>query len=1011
MSVDFSHLHETLRNVLHQRDWVPTPIQAASVEDIVSGKDRILIAPTGSGKTLAGILPLFHRCLDEQWSGLSILYITPLRALNRDVDFRLSQIAEEVGLRVGTRHGDTSQSERQKQVRNPPDMLITTPETFQLMLSGKRLREMLKDVQTVVCDEVHDIASSERGWQLRIGLERLDTLVERQIQRLGLSATVGNPEQVAAWLSHRDCQPIIHTGNRETNIEVCASEISEDSEQGAVKHAMKPRQWSTYTEVLDVIKREPPCLVFVNSRNEAETLAGHLSTLAPDFDIGVHHGSLAKDVREQMENDLRSGKLSALVCTSSLELGIDVGTIKTVLQLHSPKSSDRMLQRIGRADHKVGGIGNGFVFSWDVDHLAESSIISMLAMNGDIEPIELRRRPMTVALNQLVLMAHANGAMAIDDATKIIGLSPQFDGWSREDTERILSVLDEHWILRFSSEPHLLPWYRWPKALIRKACAEINIDENEVLKQLPSYTTDEEEIPREIKEFNLPIPQHLSKGWFSTAGKTFDWVRNNLSMIPNKRMYTVRDAVTRKSLGKVDEAFVLSLNQSGEDEDGVTRQFVIAGRTWIIVDADPDQSELLVAPIKSHGKAPVWVGEIPPVPQDIAQKVGRFRRLLADSIDLDYPFTPPPSIDKFGHRNTGAFTLQEVPINTVGQNMLLEQVVKHVEDAEHLPSDFTITIEERSDALVVNCCQGSKINEALGQFLLVMSSTITGQWGRVECEPTRISLSVGSAVQVEDLQKWLLETPPDALENILSVTLPNSTQVRWRFAQVAKLFGILREGVDPRKINLQALLKKYRGTVVMEEVLSKLFFERMDVHGARDVLEALQNGTIDCHLTASGPLGISSRTREDMTLPNWDNAELRSQLKSRLSNERAALCCLKCKKTKRFRVARYTSIDNVETCLSCGGRMLACAREGMLDMLEKWVGSEDTAEQDRMMKNADIVANRGHEAILCLMGRGIGEATAIRILRKVRRGDEEGLLQAIHHAEVEYARTRRFWGN
>jgi ATP-dependent Lhr-like helicase len=1011
MSVDFSRLHKSLQHVLDDRDWNPTAIQSLSMEDIIAGKDRILIAPTGSGKTLAGILPLFHRCLSEQWTGLSILYITPLRALNRDVDLRLSQIAEAVGLRVDTRHGDTSQSDRQKQARNPPHMLITTPETFQLMLSGKKLRTLLNDVQTVVVDEVHDIAASERGWQLRIGLERLDAFVQRPIQRLGLSATVGNPDYVAAWLSKNDCLPIIHKGNRETNIEVCASKISDEAERGAVRHALKPRQFSTYTDLLDAIENEPPCLVFVNSRNEAETLAGHLSALAPDFSIGVHHGSLAREVREQMENELRDGTLSALVCTSSLELGIDVGSIKTVLQLHSPKSSDRMLQRIGRADHKVGGVGNGIVFSWDVDHLAESSIISMLAMDGEIEPVDIRPRPITVALNQLVMMAHANGAMSIDGATKIIASSPQFESWTRDDTESILRILDEHWIVRFAPDPTALPWYRWPKALIRVACTHADVDENEMLDLLPSYNTADEDIPQVVKQLSLPLPKHLSKGWYSTAGKTFDWVRNNLSMIPNKRMYTVRDAVTRKSLGKVDEAFVLSLNQSGEDEDGVTRQFVIAGRTWIIVDADPEQSELLVAPIKSHGKAPVWVGEIPPVPQDVAQKVGRLRRLLADSINLEYPLHSTSGLDKFGHLNTGSFELKNIPLNAEGKGMLIEQIVKHVEDCEFLPSDECITIEERSEALVINCCQGSKINEALGQFLLVMASTITGQWGRVECEPTRISLYVGSAVQIEDLQKWLMETPPEAIENILSVTLPNSSQVRWRFAQVAKLFGILREGVDPRKINLNALLKTYRGTVVMEEVLGKLFFERMDVQGAQDLIEAIQSGVIACHLTSTGPLGISSRTREDMTLPNWDNAELRSQLQSRLCNERAALCCLKCHTTRRFRVARYHTMDKIQFCLSCGGRMLACAREGMLDMLEKWVASEDESDQDRMTKNADIVAHRGYEAILCLMGRGIGEATAIRILRKVTRGDEEGLLQAIHHAEVDYARTRRFWGN
>jgi len=196
----------------------------------------------------------------------------------------------------------------------------------------------------------------------------------------------------------------------------------------------------------------------------------------------------------------------------------------------------------------------------------------------------------------------------------------------------------------------------------------------------------------------------------------------------------------------------------------------------------------------------------------------------------------------------------------------------------------------------------------------------------------------------------------------------------------------------------------------MEEVLSKLFHERMDVEGASDVLRGLQSGLLQIQVTSNGPLGLSNRTQDDMLLPNWDNAALRERLKLRLENERAVLCCLRCRSVRRFRIARYPTLDKAKSCLKCGGKMLACAREGLEKMLEGWVASEEEKDQDRMMKNAMMVANRGIEAILCLMGRGIAEATATRILVKVESGDNEGLLEAIHRAEVDYARTRRFWG-
>ena len=196
----------------------------------------------------------------------------------------------------------------------------------------------------------------------------------------------------------------------------------------------------------------------------------------------------------------------------------------------------------------------------------------------------------------------------------------------------------------------------------------------------------------------------------------------------------------------------------------------------------------------------------------------------------------------------------------------------------------------------------------------------------------------------------------------------------------------------------------------MDEVLGKLFHERMDIEGAKDVIRAIQSGLIGLEVTAAGPLGISSRSEKDLLLPNFDNVQVRARLEGRLMNERAVLCCLKCNSVRRFRVARYPELDNAKSCLKCGGRMLACMREGLEKQLVATVKSDDDKDRDRMMRNAQVVANRGMEAILALMGRGVGESTCQRLMRKVQKGDRDGLLEAIHIAEIEYARTRRFWG-
>ena len=357
----------------------------------------------------------------------------------------------------------------------------------------------------------------------------------------------------------------------------------------------------------------------------------------------------------------------------------------------------------------------------------------------------------------------------------------------------------------------------------------------------------------------------------------------------------------------------------------------------------------------------------------------------------------------------GNSKLEDYPLNGEAKGILADIVSTHFNSTNLIPSERMITIEDRDKALVVNSCQGNRINEAIGHYLLAMASTRSGKWGRLIVEPCRISLQV-AGVRPAELIEWLAETPPDALEGVLSVTLPNSREVRWRFAQVAKIFGILKHGVDPRKINLQALLKKYRGTPVMEEVLNKLFHERMDIAGATDVLRGIQSGLIGLEVTAAGPLGISSRSEKDLLLPNFDNQQVRARLEGRLMNERAVLCCLQCASVRRFRVARYPEISDIKKCLKCGGKMLACMREGLENQLVAWVNSDEVKDRERMMKNAQTVANRGMDAILALMGRGIGEATCQRLMRKVQRGDLEGLLEAIHIAEIEYARTRRFWG-
>lgn len=984
-------LNERLRSMVEDRGWQPTPIQAAAFKDVSTDHDRVLIAPTGSGKTQAVMLPLVHRILEEGLPPLSAIYVTPLRALNRDVERRMAQFVEEAGLTVASRHGDTSTTERNRQVRRPPHLLVTTPETFQLLFTGHRLRAMLANVRMVIVDEVHDLAGSERGWQLAVGLSRLEALIGRKVQRVGLSATIGNPNEVARWLSDEG-EPIIAPAPRTTDLQVDQVEVMEEDLSGGVEHGLDPSRHAIIRRLAELVRERAPCLVFVNSRSAAEVTGHRLMSMAPDLRIGVHHGSLARASRVEMEENLRHGKLDALVCTSSLELGIDVGSIDRVLQLGSARSVDRLLQRVGRADHRLGGVGRGVLLTHDHEDLEESTVIALCALKGDLEPVRWRRSPLTVAANQLVQMVHAHGGVRIDVATMVIARTPQFAGWDRARTVELANLLAERWVLRIVEEPERNPeWWTWPQNiwdLIAEACDREGIARPEARPRV----RDVQELDERWRSWSPPVPKEFTGGWIGPAGRTRSWARANLSMISDERSYSVRDAVTRKRIGKVDEAFVLSLDSGGEEEDGRTRTFIMAGRAWRILEADPDQEELIVAPMKAGGSAAQWRGELPPVPEGVARTIGRMRRSILNTID-----------GSDLEDSVGA-----LPLTDHAMDRLVQRIVDHRDAAGVVPDDRCITLESRDGAVVVNACLGSRINETLGHFLASMASTRTGRWGETTIDPTRIVLKA-SGVDAGLVASWLQETPPESLETILTITLRNSRRIRWRFAQVAKMFGVLDSKVDPRRINLPALMARYRGTMLMEEVMARQFHERMDLDGAIGVLQDIQRGTIGIHLTPPGPLGLSEADARDMVLPNWTDDQVRERLRNRLMGERAVLGCLHCGTIQRFRVGRWLETPRPKHCQSCSGRMMACLPEHRREELEAGLASSEEKDRTRMRRNAELLADRGMEAVLCLMGRGIGEVGARRILDRVPRGSEMDLFEAIHHQEIAYAQTRRFW--
>ncbi len=336
----FNSLAKPIRKGLEDLGFSePTLPQTMAIPPILAGENVLLIAPTGSGKTEAVLLPIFSELIQlETRSGISVIYITPMRALNRDMLKRLKFWASLLGISIEIRHGDTEMKLRRKQAISPPDVLVTTPETLQAILPGSRMKQHLSHVRYVVVDEVHELAESKRGVQLTVALERLHEVAGKDFQRIGLSATVGNPKEVAEFVAgtSKPVRIIQATLTKRYKYHVENPNPADADYDLAGKLNTSPETAARIRRLVELVDSHKSTLIFVNSRENAETL-GHKFSQLGRSDIAVHHGSLSKEVRAQTEDEFKAGVLKAIICTNTLELGIDIGNIDLVVQYLSPR--------------------------------------------------------------------------------------------------------------------------------------------------------------------------------------------------------------------------------------------------------------------------------------------------------------------------------------------------------------------------------------------------------------------------------------------------------------------------------------------------------------------------------------------------------------------------------------------------------------------------------------------------------------------------------------------------
>ncbi len=571
----FDLLVKPVRRLVEQRGFSkPTEPQEKTIPKILEGKNVLLISPTATGKTEAAFLPVLSMLLQQPGTpGIKVLYITPLRALNRDMLERLEWWCNNLDIKLAVRHGDTETKERVRQSRSPPDILITTPETLQAILPGWVMRQHLQQVRWVIIDEVHEMADSKRGSQLSLALERLRIMVGKEFQMIGLSATIGSPEKVAQFLvgKGRSVEIVRVPVARMMRLKIVFPEPDDEDIKLSSQLYTHPEVAARLRIIRDYISRHKSVLLFTNTRAISEVLASRFKVWDIDFPISIHHGSLAKPSRIAAERGLKNGELKGLVCTSSLELGIDVGRIDLVIQYMSPRQVTRLIQRVGRSGHRIGRIADGIIVTMDSDDTLEALAIARRALEEDLEPVEIPPKPYDALAHQIAGLLLKNRRLEFNEILEMFRNAYPYEDLTIEDVEKILRYMHQ----------------RFPRL------AWVSFEDKVVLK------------PRNTKAL-------------------FEYYFENLSMIPEEKQFLVVDESSDSAIGVLDEAFMAEYGKPGT-------KFIIRGTPWLILHVS--EEKVHVKPVDDPtGAIPSWIGEEIPVPFEIVQEVGSIRGFVEEQM-------------------------------------------------------------------------------------------------------------------------------------------------------------------------------------------------------------------------------------------------------------------------------------------------------------------------------------------------------------------------------------------
>jgi len=928
----FELLVKPVRRLIEQKGFPkPTEPQERTIPKILEGKNVLLTSPTATGKTEAAFLPVLSMLLQApRTPGIKVLYITPLRALNRDMLERLEWWCNNLDIRLAVRHGDTDLKERTRQSRSPPDMLITTPETLQAMLSGWLLRQHLQSLRWVIIDEVHELADSKRGSQLSLALERIRNLIGKDFQIIGLSATIGSPSKVAQFLvgDKRQVEIIRVPVAKLVKLKVLFPKPGEEDARLAGKLYTHPEVAARLRIIRDYMSKYKSVLLFTNTRSISEVLASRIKVWDINFPVSIHHGSLAKPSRIAAERGLKRGELKGLIATSSLELGIDVGRIDLVIQYMSPRQVTRLIQRVGRAGHTYGHVAEGIVIGMDSDDTLEAMVIARMALNEDLEPVHIPPKPFDVLTHQIAGLLLKTRRMEFREILDLARNSYPYEDLTMEDVEKLLKYMHG----------------RFPRL------AWVSFEDKVVLK--PSRTK-----------------------------ALFEYYFDNLSMIPEEKQFLVIDDSADTSIGVLDEAFMAEYGKPGT-------KFIIRGSPWQIIHATEDK--VYVRPVDDPtGAIPSWIGEEIPVPYSVAQEVARLRGEVEEKIQKGVSPSEVAALlsekypaDKETIQRATAETVEQV---NAGIPVPTEKriVLEDWEEFVIVHSNFG-SLTNRALAQLL----GQVLSEKLGQGIVVQHDpyrifvqTIGAANSNRLLEVMNEIVHMPKDVVRETLKKSTVKTGLFK-RRVIHVARRFGALKKWADFSNVSLQKIVSsfEGTPIYDEGLKEVFTKDLDADSLANVLQR-------IRNCETEMQVVETGGSATPIARVGIERVSMKT--DLIPPERMRAVLVESAKARLLNETGNFVCTHC--WNYSDMIRINDLPEKPECPRCGSTalgMLKVEEEKTFSMIDK-KGEKLTKDEEKLrgyaVETAELMVRYGKPAAVALSARKISSKDAAAVLEKEPR--------------------------